>query len=173
MPQRYQGHTLPAFLYAYPGEAAAAAGMIAAGVVLAAPPYQLVNAVGDDLWWLGIVFGIVHIIAASLTLTGLAGWKRSWHTGVEQVGLWLTSGVMAVDLILLIAAQNPAAWTYPGIMIVAVALGSIIRARAIRIDLTRRLSQITTVNELREETAKHGTLDVGPAQNPGPPPAGR
>lgn len=172
MPDRFRGRRIPAIFYAYPGESMTAVGMIAGGAVLVLPPYPMANYGGG--WDLFIPFmGAYTMLAGLLTFIGLAAWRKTWQSGLEQLGLWLTTGAMTAYLVVLFIVSSPSASTLPGIALACIGASSVLRAGAIRILSKQKLEELTATNALREEVRKHGPGSPGPTENPGPTPPRR
>lgn len=159
MPDRFKDRLLPAVFYAYPMEAMLATAMIPAGIIQAIPPYPYPPQYnGEPMFWLSLACGTAFIISGIITLIGLGGWRSTWHGGIEQLGLWLTAGALALFTINANIALSPFYLPVIGSLTLSMAAACILRARAIRIIAEQRLERLQTTNDLREETGKHGTV---------------
>lgn len=152
MPERFKGHHLPGILYAFPAETVIAIGQIFTAIMVAFNPaaglYYIPAGIARTLFC-GLLF-----LAGMLTLIGLAGYRRDWQAGVEQLGLWLGAAATFCYALLILVEPGFNA-TFGVTVFFAVAFSSALRARAIRILHQRRLQELTVANELRQETARH------------------
>ena len=170
MPDRFRGHHIPGVFYAYPGESMTALGMVGASLILMLPPYPLDGRAmfGVDGMWLMMGLGFYSMVAGIITFIGLWNWRKTWQSGVEQLGLWLIAGACATYIYILFLIASPNTATLPTVVLGCVGLSCVLRARAIRILQAEKLEELIVANQLREETAKHGTVDNRPAENPRP-----
>lgn len=152
MPERFAGHHLPGILYAFPAETVIAAGQIFTAVTVAFNPaaglYYIPAGVARTMFC-GLLF-----LAGMLTLVGLAGYRRDWQAGIEQLGLWLGAAATLCYAILILINPGSQAM-FATTVFFAVAVSSALRAHAIRILHQARLHELQVANELREESARH------------------
>lgn len=162
MPDRFAGHKIPGVFYAFPSETTTSIALVIGGVIVSVPPYYLNTDESTETLLFLIALGIMTTLAGATTLVGMISWRRTWQSGVEQLGLWMTAGVSASYIYLLIVLGAPP--TLPALVFGALGVSSLLRARAIRILTKKKLEELTATNELREELTKHGAVDAGPAE---------
>lgn len=180
MPKRFEGHALPAYFYAFPGEAVGAVGFILGGVSvivdtmdipglrIVPQPSNLNEHIQGNWDYYLFAVGIASLIAGAATIIGLARWRADQSTsGIEQLGLWLTSGVcLSYSILSVLVAREYA--IIPIIALAGFGVSSIIRSRAILILQRSFQEQMAVTNELIEEVSKHVPPDPGTPESPRP-----
>jgi hypothetical protein len=155
MPQRYAGRKIPATLYAYPFDHVVALVLVAAGVLINLYPRLAPASILalPDVW--SMVFRVMCLAGGVLVAMGLTKGRHRWSFTSEMVGMILAAGVFGTYSIGLIAtlATRPTAML-AAIWLVAWSLACLLRAMALGIESTLRLTLLVEAGDIQRSKEK-------------------
>lgn len=138
MPDRYQGHRLPAIVYAQPFEFGVAGILLLSGVVLGLQPDFVPASVKVLGWPWSVLFRVLMISAGLFMFAGLFRGRNRWSHTAEMSGMVMGATVFGTYAAGLLTTGNPAALLgFFTNLIIAVSCG--IKARALFIEAHDRL----------------------------------
>lgn len=154
MPHRYEGRRIPAMLYAYPFDHMVAVVLVSAGALINLFPGSTPASIKDLDIVAATVFRLMCLVGGVLISIGLNKGRHRWSFTSEMVGMCLAAGVFgtySIGLLGNLGAQPGGLLAF--ILMVALSLACLLRARALNIESNHRLQLFLEAGEIKRGSA--------------------